>query len=404
MADREKDPQAFEGLQNRNPLSDVGMPGTFPDEQHSEAAEKPTEEHPETYGALVWRRFRKSTIGLIGGVVIAVLYLTCFVFPEFFAPYAMNYSDSVYLNGPPQTPRFVDAEGNFHLRPFIYGFERTVDPRTFQRSFAMDTEQRYPLQFFVRGQPYELWGLFPMNLHLFGVADGGTVYILGTDGLGRDLYSRILYGGRLSLSIGLVGVAIVLIFGSILGTISGYYGGGVDNAMMRVTEVIMSFPTLPLWMALAAAVPPTWSPIAVYFGITVILAFIGWTGLAREIRGKVLTLREEDYVMAARCLGASDRRLMLRHLLPGCSSHIIVVATLAIPSMILAETALSFLGLGIKPPMTSWGVLLNEAQTVRALATTPWLIWPAIPVIVVILAFNFLGDGLRDAADPYSTR
>ena len=364
-------------------------------------------EVPETYWRLVWRRFRRSRVALVGAVIIGFFYLVCFVFAEFFAPYTVDYNHRTYLSGPPQIPRlginWVDAEGKRHLiRPYVYGWTRELDRRTFRRTFVVDTSKRYPIYFFVRGQPYRMWRLISWDVHLFGVKHpDATLFLLGTDRLGRDVFSRIIYGGRVSLSVGLIGVLLTIVFGSLMGTISGYYGGVVDNVLMRATEVLMAFPHLPLWMALSAAVPPHWPPVAVYFGVTIILSFLSWGSLAREIRGKVLALREEEFVLAARCLGADDRRIILRHLLPGCLSHIIVVATLAIPNMILGETALSFLGLGLKPPMTSWGVLLNEAQNVRTLAQAPWLVIPAFPVILAILAYNFLGDGLRDAADPY---
>jgi peptide/nickel transport system permease protein len=356
----------------------------------------------QTYWSLTWRRFRRSRVGVIGAAVIVALYLVCLVLPEFFAPYGPETKNSAYFGGPPQLVRVVDAEGGFHWPPFVYGTERRVDPRTMQRIFSEDTDVRIPVGIFVRGEPYRLFGFIPGDIHLFGALDGSHVHLLGTDRVGRDVLSRSIHAGRLSLSMGLVGVTISLVLGAILGTIAGYYGGMVDNALMRTTEVLMSFPSLPLWMTLAAAVPPDWPPTAVYIGITSILALIAWGSLAREVRGKVLSLREDEYILAARVLGASERRIILRHLLPGCLSHLIVVATLAVPAMIIAETALGFLGLGVKPPMVSWGVLLNEAQNIRSLAHTPWLLFPAIPVIVTILAFNFAGDGMRDAADPYS--
>lgn len=356
-----------------------------------------------TYWSQTRRRFMRSRVGVAGAVVVLAFYLICLILPEFFAPYDPESKNEQYFGGPPQVVHFVDDEGRFNIQPFVYGVERKIDPKTMQRTFAEDRNVRYPIGFFVRGDAYKLFGFIPADIHLFGSADGkGHVNLLGTDRIGRDVLSRMIHGGRLSLSMGLIGVSISLILGAVLGTVAGYFGGVTDNVVMRATEVLMAFPTLPLWMTLAAAVPPDWSPTAVYIGITAILALVAWGTLAREVRGKVLALREEEYVLAGRVMGAGHARLIFRHLLPGCFSHIIVVATLAIPSMIIAETALGFLGLGVKPPMISWGVMLNEAQNIRSIAHTPWLLFPAIPVILSILAFNFLGDGMRDAADPQS--
>jgi peptide/nickel transport system permease protein len=282
----------------------------------------------------------------------------------------------------------------------VYGLEQHRDPDTLTRTYTDDRSRVLPLRFFAKGDPYRLWGLIPMERHLV-TAEGGRLYLMGTDQLGRDLLSRILYGSRISLSIGLVGVFLSLMLGTIIGGVSGYYGGILDSAIQRSIEILRSFPAIPLWMALSAAVPVTWSPLAVYFCMTVILALIGWTGLARVVRGKILSLREEDYALAARVAGAKDFSIIMRHLVPGFASHLIVSVTLAIPGMILAETSLSFLRLGLRPPTLSWGVLLQDAQNVRAISLYPWLLMPVLFVIATVLVFNFLGDGLRDAADPY---
>ncbi len=296
----------------------------------------------------------------------------------------------------------IDTEGNWHWPPFVYGVEAKTDPATFRRVFTPIPEERYPVHFLGQGEPYKLLGLIPSDRHLFTVDDPAVIFLMGTDSTGRDLFSRILYGARISLSVGLVGVILSLLLGAFLGVASGYFGGAIDNIVQRVIEVITSIPQIPLWLALAAAVPPNWSPVKVYFGIAIVLSFVTWGGLARQVRGIVLGLRDSDFVTAARYTNCSTFRIITQHLLPNTFSHVLVIATLSIPGMILGETALSFLGLGIRPPMTSWGVLLNEAQHVRVLLSEPWLLIPAIFVLVTIVSFNFVGDGLRDAADPFA--
>ena len=289
--------------------------------------------------------------------------------------------------------------------PHVLGYSQTVDPASGRRVFSVDPEKVVPIGFFVRGPAYKLWGLVPLDLHLVGPIDpADTMYLLGTDKLGRDLLTRLIYGTRVSMSIGLIGVAISLCLGVIMGSISGYYGGWVDLIIQRIIEVISAMPTIPLWLGLAAAVPLTWSPLQVYFVITLIVALFGWTGLAREVRGRFFALRSEDFVTAAKLDGSSERRVIFRHVLPSLTSHILAVMTLALPTMIVAETALSFLGIGLKAPVVSWGVLLQDAQNIRVISTAPWLlIWPAGAVIITVLSYNFLGDGLRDAADPYES-
>jgi peptide/nickel transport system permease protein len=320
----------------------------------------------------------------------------------FIAPYGDRETHSAFPRTPPTGIHFVDAEGNFHLQPFVYGFQRTMDRETFQPVLTVNTDERYPIQLFVPGEDYSILGIFESNIHLFGVEDPGKLFLLGTDTKGRDLFSRILYGAQVSLTVGLVGVVLSLVIGITIGLATGYFGGWFDEIVQRIIEMTMAFPQIPLWLALAALVPPTWSSAQVYFAISIVLSVLSWGALARQVRAMVLSLRTSDFVRAASYANASTWRIMRHHLLPSTMSHVLVVATLTIPAMILGETALSFLGLGIKPPMTSWGLLLNEAQSVQVLLELPWLLTPAIAVILTIISFNFVGDGLRDAADPFS--
>ncbi len=366
-------------------------------------AQMTEDEHisPPTVAQLTWRRFRRSRFAVIAGIVLIVFYMVA-IFAGFFAPYYVDTTHSKFPAVGPNTIRVRDTEGKFHA-PFVYGYSSVLDMESYRRVFTIDTTVMYPVRFFAKGDEYTLIGPIKSDRHLFTVDEPGKVFLLGTDTLGRDLFSRIIYGARISLTVGLVGVFLSLVIGSLIGVMAGYYGGPFDNVSMRIVEVLLAFPQIPLWMALAAALPPNLDSVKVYFGITVVLSFIGWGGLARQVRAKVLALRDSDFVMAARVSNCSDSRIIVRHLLPNTLSHVIVVATLAIPGMILGETTLSFLGLGIRPPMTSWGLLLSEAQATRVLLQQPWLLWPIVPVMITAIAFNLLGDGLRDAADPFAT-
>lgn len=349
---------------------------------------------------LIWWRFRKHRMAVAAGCVVLLLSLVA-LFGDFLATGSPRASSAVRRHLPPQGIHWFD-EGRWW--PHVYGIRSRVDPDTLRRIHEPDPTDKIPLRFFAKGEPYRLLGLIPMRRRLLGVEGHPTrthIYILGTDKLGRDLWSRLMYGTRVSMSIGLVGVLVSLVLGVTLGGISGYYGGRVDTVIQRVIEFLRSIPTIPLWMGLAAALPRDWSILRIYFAVTVIISLIAWTGMARVVRGKFLALREEDFVMSARLAGCSEMRIIFRHMVPAMTSHIIAATTLAIPGMIISETALSFLGLGLRPPAISWGVLLQEAQTVQSVALYPWLMIPALAVILAVLAFNFLGDGLRDAADPY---
>jgi peptide/nickel transport system permease protein len=350
---------------------------------------------------LMWWRFRRHRMALLSGGVLILLYLVALTW-EFLAPYDPLRHDVQSAYAPPQRMQFFDEEG-FHFPPFVYGLKGERDPETFRKIYEVDKTAKHPIKFMVKGDPYRFWGFIESDLHLFGLEDNeGTVFVLGADRLGRDVLSRLLAATRISASIGLVGVIVSFVLGVLFGGISGYYGGTADIVIQRVIEFIRAMPSIPLWLALSAAIPKDWPVTRVYFAITIILSLIGWTGLARVVRGRFLSLREEDFVQAARFAGASEGRIIVRHMTPSFMSHIIASLTLAVPSMILSETSLSFLGLGMRPPALSWGVLLREAQNLQAVALAPWLLAPGLLVVIVVLAFNFVGDGLRDAADPYA--
>ena len=366
------------------------------------AVETLTAEQERYYMAPVWLvmwwKLKRHRLAVISGAVLLAMYLSILV-SEVLAPYDLHSRNTDFIYAPPQQIHLFH-EGEF-VGPFVYGFAYMLNMDTLKREYAENPTDPQPIRFFCLGDDYEFWGLIPGRFHLICPAEGGTLFLLGTDRLGRDMLSRIIYGTRISLTVGLIGITVSFILGIAIGGAAGYYGGRVDDVAMRLIEIIRSFPELPLWMALSAILPVTWSPLVVYFGITIILGLIDWTGLARAVRSKLLALREEDFCTAATLMGASPRRIIGAHLLPNFLSHLIASATLSVPTMILGETALSFLGLGLRPPITSWGVLLSEAQNINVVALYPWLMLPVVPVILLVLAFNFLGDGLRDAADPY---
>lgn len=347
---------------------------------------------------IMWWKFKRHKLAVWSGVILILFYMTV-PFAEVIAPYTPSQRDSLHLYAPPQPIHFIH-DGAF-VGPFVYGMTSQIDMETLQWVFTDDTDQVQKIRFFCSGDTYKFWGLFDASFHLFCPAKDGTLFLFGTDRLGRDQFSGLVYGARLSLTVGLIGVTISILLGLFFGGIAGYFGGFLDSVIQRAIEIIRSLPELPLWMALSAALPITWSPVWIYFGLTIILGLLDWPGLARAVRSKLLSLREEEYAKAAVLMGAKPKRVITRHLLPGFTSHIIASATLSVPSMILGETALSFLNLGLRRPAISWGVLLNEAQNISVVTVYPWLMAPVLPIIIVVLAFNFLGDGLRDAADPY---
>ena len=366
-----------------------------------EAPQPPQPDEPSPRQAF-WRRLRAHRLAMAAAVVLAALFVVVLV-PDFFAYSRPTDADAKRANIPPQSIHFFE---NGSFSPHVNGLIGTRDPETLELVYRTDPDRRYDVRLFAKGYRYELLGLIPTRIHLIGIAGASTedhLFLLGSDGLGRDQWSRLMLGTRLSLTIGLVGVLVSLVFGTIVGGISGYYGGRVDLVIQRFIELLWSIPTIPLWLGLAAVVPRDWSVVRVYFILTLIIALLGWAELARVVRGRFLAMRDTDMVTAARAIGCSERRIILRHMMPEVTSHLIAAATLAVPTMIIAETSLSFLGLGLRPPAISWGVMLKDAQNVQVIVTSPWLLIPGAFVAVAILAFNLLGDGLRDAADPYKS-
>ena len=347
---------------------------------------------------LVWRKFKRHRLGLISGIFLLICYLILPV-AGFIAPYTPNERSADYLYAPPQSINLWH-EGEF-IGPYVYATTATADLVNYRWTYTTDETRPMPLEFFCEGSTYKLFGLIRSDTHLFCPPEGATVFLWGSDRLGRDVFSRILYGAQLSLTVGLIGITVSFTLGIFFGSIAGYFGGRTDWIINRVIEILRSLPELPLWLALSAAVPSNWGPVAVFFIISIILGILDWPGLARAVRSKFLSLREEEYVRAAEMMGAKPGRVIRRHLLPNFMSHLIASATLSIPAMILGETALSFLGLGLRAPAVSWGVMLNDAQNLASIEIYPWTAIPMLPIIFVVLAFNFLGDGLRASLDPY---
>jgi peptide/nickel transport system permease protein len=347
---------------------------------------------------LIWRNYRKHKLAFVSLITIIIIF-TVSIFCGFFSPFDPFEIDASKEYQPPQRIRIFD-QGRLS-RPFVYGFTVARNPETLQKEYVTDTSQKSHIRLFVRSWEYKLLGLVRTRIHLWGT-DTGTAFLIGADSLGRDMLSRVLHGGRISTSIGLVGVILTAFLGITVGGIAGLSGGIVDNIIQRIVDLLRSIPKIPLWMGLSAALPSTWPPVRVYVGIVIILSLIGWTELGRVVRSKFLSLREENYVSLARLAGATQTRIITRHMIPAFMSHIVAAVTLSIPQMILAETSLSFLGIGLRPPTISWGVLLKSAQNVRTVALAPWLLLPGLAVIITVLSFNFAGDGLRDAADPYA--